>query len=424
MVATELYLSDSSVFYRRFTGLIGSKNWHDRVRQCNAEIAGNEQLRHLLESENEVAFGLVQLEALVKRFGSNVPVAHLEHASLYPVIALMAQVMSLYALLSSDEAERLVGRVRGAFKKPDDMRGLGLELRTAAHFTRKGYKVHWPEPPVNNTPIFDLLLADIGDGGLEVECKAVSDKKGRKIHQREAIEFLSLLVPRLQAMTNAGLNLGISIVTTLSKRVPTSLAARRLLVNEVLAAVDAGAQNTLLQDGGYVRLHSFDPSLVTQEHVDDPRARRMLVDKISDTSNRESMLLGSPTGGAILAVIQSSEQDAFKDAVLETAKDAAKRQLTMTRAGLVLISLDGLDYDQLRSIGEDDRIGEPSKLHEIAQEFLGTSSRSHVIGIGFTSRSSVRSSHRGVVDTGGSAYYFYNRDSPFWHPDFEKLFRP
>jgi hypothetical protein len=424
MVATELYLSDSSVFYRRFADLIGSKNWHDRVMQCNAEIAGNEQLRHHLQSENEVAFGLVQLEALVKRFGSTVPAAHLKRARLYPVVALMAQVMSLHALLSSDEAERLVGRIRGALKKPDDMRGLGLELRTAAHFTRKGFKVDWPEPPVNNTPIFDLLLADIGDCGLEVECKAVSDKKGRKIHQREAIEFLSLLVPRLQAMTNAGVNIGISIVTTLSKRLPTSLTARRLLVDEVLAVVYAGAEYSVLQDGGHVRVHLFDPSLVTQEHVGDPRARRQLVDKISGTSNRESMLLGSPTGGAVLAVIQSSEQDAFKNAVLETAKDAAKRQLSMTRAGLILISLDGLDYDQLRSIGEDDRTGEPSKLHEIAQEFLRSSSRSHVVGIGFTSRSSVRSSHRGVVDMGGSAYYFYNRDSPFWHPDFEKLFRP
>lgn len=422
MVATELYLGDTSQFYHRFAGLVGASYWHDRVTQCKSEIAGNEQLRQYLERENEVAFGLVRLETLLEQCGHYVPSEQLESAGLLPVIALMAQIMSLYDSLPPGEADRLVGRVRGGFKNPDDMRGLRLELTTASHFTRKGYTVHWPDPPADNKPIFDLLIENIGDSGLEVECKAVSENKGRKVHQREAIEIQSLLLPRLEAMTRAGLQEGISIVLTLSNRLPTALAARRLLVAQVISAVDAGSKDAVLDDGSHVNVCLFDPSVVTQAQLEDRRALRQLMDKISGTTNRESMLLGSLSGGAILSTIQSSAKDEFKDAVLDTAKDAARRQLTKARAGFVLLSLDGLDYDQLQSIGEDDKTGPPSKLHEIAQEFLSSSSRSHVVGIGFASRSSARSSHRGVIDTGGSAYYFFNRASPFWHPDFEKLF--
>ena len=423
MVSTELYLSDASLFYKRFVDLIGANNWHDRVKQCKAEIVGNEQLRQHLESENEVAFGLVELGALVEQCGHHVPSEYLERAGLLPVIAFMAQIMSICDSTSRKEANRLVRRVHGAFKNPDDMRGLRLELTTASHFTRKGYKVRWPDSPADNKPSFDLLIEDIGNGGLEVECKAVSDNKGRKVHQREAIELQSLLLPRLKAITQAGLREGLSIVLTLANRLPTALTARKLLVDQVICAVHEGAKDSALNDGSHINVRLFDPSVVTQAQLDDRRALRQLMDNISGTTNRESMLLGSLSGGAILSTIQSFAEDEFKDALLETAKDAAKRQLTKARAGFVLMSLDGLDYDQLQSIGEDDKTGWPSKLHEVAQEFLSSSSRSHVVGISFTSRSSVRSSYRGVIDTGGSAYHFYNRQSPFWHPDFEKLFK-
>jgi hypothetical protein len=420
-VATELYLADVPMLYRQFADVVGAKHWTNRVAQCNAEIAGNEHLRRHLESENQVAFWLTHLATLDNRYGLDVPPHHFGHAALYQVLAMMAQILSLWRVYPSDEAARLVRRVHGAFKNPDDMRALRLELTCAAHLTRKGYKISWPEIDGDGTATFDLLVENMGLSGLEMECKAVSDNKGRKIHQREAIEFQSLLQPWLEALCQGGAQVGISIVLTLSKRLPKSPLARQRLVDEVIVSVFAGAEHSVLQNGTHVRVRFFDRSLLTDVDLENRSEVRKLIDSISGTSNRESML-GLLQGGAFVSTVQSSEGDEFKDAVLDTVKNAAKRQLTKSRAGFVLISVDGLEPEQLRSIGEDDRLGRPSKLHQIAQEFLRSANRTHVVGIGFVSRNGMRSTHRGIMDTGGAAYYFYNRASPFWHPDFERLF--
>lgn len=421
MVATEFYLGDVPVLYQEFADVVGAKHWKNRVAQCNAEIAGNEHLRRHLESENHVAFWLTHLATLVDRYGLNVPANHFGHAALYQVIALMAQILSLWRIYPPVEAARLVRRVHGALKNPDDMRGLRLELTCAAHLSRKGYKISWPEVDGGGTVKFDLLVENIGLSGLEMECKAVSENKGRRVHQREAIDFQSLLQPRLEALCQGGSQVGISVVLTLSKRLPKSLVARQLLVDEVMSSVFAGAEHSALQNGTHIRVRFFNPSLFTKADLDSRSELRKLIDRISGTSNRESMI-GLLQGGAFVSTVQSSEGDEFKDAVLDTVKDAAKRQLTKTRAGFVLISVDGLDPEQLRSIGEDDRMGRPSKLHQIAQEFLSSANRAHVVGIGFVSRNGMRSTHQGIIDTGGAAYYFYNRASVFWHPDFERLF--
>lgn len=179
-----------------------------------------------------------------------------------------------------------------------------------------------------------------------------------------------------------------------------------------------------MASGASIRITHFEPATFNMVREGDRRALRRVINEISGTYNRESMIMGSRFGGVLMLAIESALDDEWQKAVFDTLSEAAKRQLTGTRAGLLLAALDGLDYDQLRSIALDDRAGDrkPSEVQDGVSKFLDSTSRDHVIGVGFVSRSGILSDQGGIVRSGGSAYYFHKKQSPFWSDDFKGLY--
>lgn len=422
MPKTEMNTRDIPGLYRRFEKEVGATHWRNRVAQCKAEIKGNQFLANYLRGENSIAFQLEHLGALIEQHGQAIPIRVIENPAIYPAVTFAAQVVSLMDASSRHDADRLVRRVHGAFRNPDDMRGLCLELQAATHFIHLGMQISWPETSGIGT--FDLLVEGIGLNGLEVECKSVSTEKGRRIHTREAIEFHSILMPQVAPIT-ASLASGLSVVLTLPGRLPKALGERTALALEVARAIYSGVRDVSMPSGPCIRIRHFDAIALNDEYKrGDRRAFRRILDEFSGTRNRESMVMGSLAGGALVFTIQSARDDDWKKATFDTLSDAAKRQLTGTRAGLLLASLDGLDSEQLRSIGLQDRAlgSTPSKLQGGVDSFLSSTRRDHVVGVGFVSRSGVVSERDGIIRTGGAAYYFRKKQSPFWSDDFKGLY--
>jgi len=327
----------------------------------------------------------------------------------------------MMALAGPVESERLRKRVAGALQNPNDMRALRLELTVATHFVRRGRRLRWPEMTGEGT--FDLLVPDMANDGVEVECKSVSDDKGRNIHRREALEFQHLMVGEL-AHIRKTLRIGLSVVLTLPAGLPTRHADRQALAKRVRQQITIG-QSARLEDGSDIRIAEFDLTRLGNV-ARDRRAEvvRTVIQDLTGTQNREGVLMSAGAGGAVAFVVQSAVEDDFMDATFKTLSDAAKRQLSGKRPALLIAGFDGIDGEQLASITEQDRDANqrPTALAIKVSRFLAADHRDHVVGVGFLSRGALRPITDGVVDSGGVAYYFPKRESPFWHDDLGGLF--
>lgn len=416
----ELSTGEIPEVLERFCALVGAQHWKRRVDLIKAEVRGNRLLKDHLFHENEMAFRLQESTGLVKKFG-RFPVNQMDCRALYPCMAFAAQILSIADASESTQRAQLVRRVHGAFKNPDDMRALRLELLAATHFLRRGLDVQWPEMIGGGT--MDLVIPELGPRGLEIECKSVSEDKGRKIHKREALDFCSLVAPKLNSLGKE-LRLGIAAVLTLDGRMPGSFAERRNLAQSVASHVLAGSSYGQL-NGANLRIHEFAPELLGDVGEDGlPVIARDRIDSITGTTNRQALIVGRKSGGAIVLVLQSAQDDSLLTYAFDTLSKSASNQLSKVRAGMFVVGLDGLESPSLMELAKLDSIGDkpPTALRLRTSDFLASQGRDHVVGVGFVSKGASLPVSGGVVDSGGSAYVFPKRESPFWHSDFSGLF--
>ena len=421
MLLTELSTARIPQIYKQFTAIVGESHWRNRVVQLKQEIRGNRFLAQHLQHENALAYQFEHLRELTAKFGS-IPSWETNNHAIYPAASFAAQVLSIMEVSSRQFAEQLKRRVHGAFKNPDDMRGLRLELSAATHFARRARKLAWPEMTGEST--FDLLVKDVGPHGLAIECKAISEDKGRKIHKREVLDFYGLLWPHIQS-TIKGLNTGLSAVLTVPGRLPTKHADRLALARQY-GAVIFGGRGASLPDGSTIRVAEFDASRLGDiPSTTRPGEVRVTIDEVTKTSNRQAMVIGTHAGGALALTVQSGSDDIFMKAVFDTLSDSAKRQLSENQGGMFLVGFHGIDGGQLFSIaGQDHDVARsPTALRLAVSRFLASKERDHVVGVGFLSESALMPVQEGLVESGGTAYYFPKRESSLWSEDFSGLFQ-
>jgi hypothetical protein len=419
VLRVELQTDEIPELFAQFKKVIDERYWLKRVSSIKAEFHSKPFLADFLNRKNSIAFALARCSDLDKQYG-RIPLQEVENRNLYPAMSLAAQVLSIIDHSSKDEATKLIQRIRGAFKNPEDMRAIQLELMGATHFVQSGHTVIWPE--MEGLGRFDILVKDIGANGLEVECKSISEDKGRKVHRREALEFHHLVKQGLQSLSR-GLQSGISVVLTIPERLPAMHIQRQTLAKQVINAV-LMSQNATLNDGSDIRISEFDISALKIIETHEGLAfSKEGVGKITATNNREVMILGNKKG-AIVFVLQSRQDDTMLKYTFDTISESAKSQVTKTRPALFLVGLHGIEAENLLSVAkhDSDPTQQPTALRIATSKFLVKQNYDYVVGVGFLSAENLIPEQNGVVKSGGTAYMFPKRKSSFWHQDFNGLF--
>jgi hypothetical protein len=422
MLVTEINTADIPKLISSFARVIEDRHWLRQVEQCDMEIRGNRFLSGYLRTEHNIAYQLSFVSGLIRKYGC-IPLAHCNQTAIYPAVAFAAQTLSAINGFGRIEGDRFRKRVQGAFKNPNDMRALRLELVVATHFLRMGSQVSWPE--VTGEGRFDLLIEDLSPGGLEVECKSISPDKGRKIHRREILEFYQLLKPNIAPLVR-GLSQGLFAVLTLPGRLPKAYEDRQALVR-ACCEITLSQRCQIMPGGANLRIGQFATDQLGQlkpgaSYIEN----RDVIDRITGTQNKEAMVVGTKSGGTFVFVMQSAKEDALLRTTFDVLSDAARDQLTGSRAGLLVAGFDGLGAEELRSIAaqDGDFSNPPTALRVHVSHFLASRERNHVVGTGFLSTESLQAKDRGVVSSGGLSYYFPRPESSFWCEDFREIFRP
>jgi hypothetical protein len=420
-IATEINTEHISEIYKRFALIVGESNWKKRVIDIKSEIKGNKFLRDHLYQENLIAVQFENLRALIAKFGG-IPQSEINNQLNYPALGFSSQILSIIDSSSREFNEKFLGRVQGAFRNPTDMRALRLELSAATHFTRRSRKIHWPE--LTQQGSVDLFIEDVGPYGLEVECKSISEDKGRKIPKRAVLDFYGLLWPQLHPIRH-GLSTGLSAVLTVPDRLPNDYKSRLELAKQFGTNI-CGGKNAIFGDGTQIRVSKFELSRLQKISIENPSPReiRVVLDDVTSTSNRQTMLIRNESGGALALTVQSAKDDSLMKSIFDTLSDSAARQFKGTLGGMFFTGFHGLSDSQLLSVAGQDRDATqtPTALRYAVSNFLASNERDHIVGIGFMSDSGLRPHDNNVIELGGAAYYFPKRESPHWSEDFSGLF--
>ncbi len=374
---TDLHDHQLEATYARFVELLGGKPWLKVTQDHQFQFTANPLSEVQITREYSVAYGLASFDQKGMALqGSS------EWSTALHGLTFAAQACQL-AENDFDERSRrsFIGRVRGAFSNPDDMRALRFEMLTALSLYKQGARIHWPES-TEGPETFDILATTKDGLEVEVECKSISADKGRPIKERDAGELFNRLLRKLPVTHKAGelLLVKIQIPEKLSKSHAELDRLASGIADAFKASRSEASENIFINQKVVEAPFLFDPK--SDDYI--RFAIGELADRASGPAEGHRAIAyssGSKTGLCI--EITSTQASQVLEAMRQTANRAVRKQMTGTRPGCLVLRMEGLSRESLIQLASED----PNPLAFFATEILKDPRHQHLACIAFVSDS-------------------------------------
>ncbi len=383
-------------------GLIGGA-LDTNVAALKQQEKNNPVLSQYMNENYALEFALASARKYRRNTG-RIPKGH-EFDSLY---GFLIPAHRIHQALPSEAKKPFEGQLTKAASDPSGLRPFAYELGIASHLMGRGWDVDFSD--YCGHARFDFL-ARKGSTEIEVECKATSNDRGRKIHRQEAVRLADFILPTTKRLAETP---GCHLVRI---TVPDRLGSSHQELSSIATLVASVVERRTSTENMSARAEYTQTDLASWPEPNSPDFRQFF-EKQLGLPNSNLLFCGRPGLSVVAVGIVSAKPDSVIKSIAAQAKDAAD-QCSGTRPAMIAMNLAGeLDREELEEL-----LRTPSGIHEIAGAVFQSDKRKHIDSIAFTVPQRMRSDASATFMS-GDLIRLDNPQPKFICPEIRSIFRP
>jgi hypothetical protein len=409
---------------RCLTEITGAAAWQKRENDFAHQVRDNPLIAEYLDSHFRIERSMFNVKRYKQNTGRIPNIIDAPSDNIAVLYNFASVVTHVFRHLPKNGQDALRQKMKGALDDEVGLSPLAFEMRTVAHFVASGFDVEFHDLCEGGGFDFLVRKAEIQ---MEVECKSASGDLGHRVHLRRQCQLGLYILPPMRATEKDGV-VKLLVVTLPDRLYPARefMIAVGARIGEALTKFEGlteGEPCTVSYREFPIAGSPFDcksPPRINQNDVIE-YCNTMIGDQIGHT-----IMTFSPRRSATVVALRSAKPNSFMDYVYRSLKEAASKQLSGTRPGIICVQLRDMTSTQLQDIAvEPSQSGKPSAVQLMTAKFFDSGARNHVHTLAYIAPGNfVRSVSRRpdlhspdiiqdtIVSEDAISYWFGNRNHP------------